>query len=295
MPRYYRDVPLGLRSSKRGERRIIRLLSSLPRTEPEVEIRPLEEVDFRVDLREYSNCYAPLEVGEEGFYADYDARRCNFMEATSLKVARRVKVLGVWCLEVYETGGADMDGRFELCWDGPHYYRAGPGYACTLDPACGEMTCHRDSRRFAPSREVKLIDENSMEGPRDGSQHFAGYAAVKVGGIEHQCMRLLSTWQFGDKPESLRLDDAYVSEAGRTVLVRRCKSLEDYMEWMDYLKSLSDKQWEREWEEDWTAGRARITYNGQGFYHWFDILTDYTLGPIMTPEWKPPAKRKRGR
>jgi hypothetical protein len=50
-----------------------------------------------------------------------------------------------------------------------------------------------------------------------------------------------------------------------------------------------------EWGEDFPAGRTRPTYNGQTFYHWLDILTDTTLGRLITPEWKPPMKKRKGR
>ena len=131
-----------------------------------------------------------------------------------------------------------------------------------------------------------------MAGPADEHQHFAGYAVVTVGGIEHPCMRLVRICQWGEKPESSHLDDIYVSEASRTVLVRRYQTLEAYLECMD-MRSPGLREAER--EKNWPAGRAKIAYNGQAFYHWFDSLTDQALGPLIDPQWKPPVPKKIGR
>ena len=291
-----RHVPRELRLPKPAEGRIIALLSSLPRTEPEIKISPLK-ADFEVDLVGFLDCVVPLAVGEEGFYAEYQARGDHeFEEATFLKVARRVKVHGVWCLEIYETGGADHKGRFGLCWDGPLYHHLRPGYVCSFDYVCSLGCSDPLPTHITRTGTVKVIDETAIEGPTEETYHFAGYARVSVGGIEHECMRLVFPYQCGEKPESRRLDDIYVSRAGRVVLVRRYRSHEEHVQWMAYVE---EHKWGRspddEWGEDFPTGRTRLTYNGQTFYYWFDILTDLTLGRLITPEWKPPVKKRRGR
>jgi len=294
MPRGEPRGPKKLRLPKTSERRIIALLSLLPRAEPEIGIGPLE-ADFEVDLREYPDCFVPLEEGKEGFYAEYDGREDHeFLEASHLKVARRVKAHGTWCLEVYETGGADEDGRFGLIWDIPAHYRVTAGSVCSFDSMLGADLGKPLPTHLTPTGAVKVIGDAEIEGPSGPTYHFAGYATVSVGGIEHECMRLFYPYQSGEKPEALGLDDLYVSRAGRVVLLRRYRSQEELAEWQAVVH-------EHGWqggpagEEDFPVGRRQLAYNGQAFYHWFDTLTDLTLGRLMAPEWAPPRKKKRGR
>ena len=81
-------------------------------------------------------------------------------------------------------------------------------------------------------------------------------------------------------------------EARVCTAVGRYQTLESYLECMDMA---SPKSLEAERTTDWPAGRAKITYNGQAFYHWFDSLTDQALGPLIDPQWKPPVPKKIGR
>lgn len=262
-------MPKKLRLPKTSERRIIALLSSLPRTEPEIKVVPLA-ADFEIELVDQPDYFVPLRVGEEAFYAEYDARDGHqFLEASFVRAARRVRSEGEWCLDVYETGGGDDNGRFSLCWDLVYHPR------------------YKPSPLFTPTEDAKMVDD---------TYHFAGYATVTVGGAEHECMRLVYPYQSGDKPESRCLDEIYVSRDGRVVLRRRYRSLEEYTEWTDWLKERGFQRPYREtWEDDFTTARSRLTYNGQDFYHWFDTLTDLTLGRLISPEWMPPKKKRKGR
>ena len=285
-------MPRRRRLTKRRQREIVRLLSSLLRSEPQIDISYGRSLGFEPIFQECDHYFVLMQVGAEAFYAEYDADDGCFLEATLLNTMRRVKARGVWCFEVRETGGDYLDGFFKIFWDWTHYFHIGPARdsvsALLLDYI---SICPRPSR-LMPSEEVKLLDDSTMEGPPDELQHFAGHASVTVGRIDHLCMRLVSVWQFGEKPESRHLDDIYVSEKGRTVLVRRYQTLESYLECMDMA---SAKSLEAERKTDWPAGRAKITYNGQAFYHWFDSLTDQALGPLIDPQWKPPVPKKIGR
>ena len=294
MSQRYPHIPRTLRLRKTTERRIVALLSSLPRAEPEIEVAPLK-ADFEIDLREHPSCLVPLGEGEEGFHAEYGARDGHeLLEASFLRVARRVKVFGTWCLEVYETGGADMNGAFGLIWDAPWYYHLRPGQVCSFDPlwlcGCGEQL----PTHVSPIPAVRVIGDAEIEGPSDHTYHYLEHATVSVGGIRHECMRLIYPCQSGDRPESLRLDDIYVSRSGRAVLLRRYRSEEDLSEWQ---ATVAEHEWQGgpADEKDFSVGRTQLAYNGQTFYHWFDTLTDHALGRLIAPEWSPPRTRKRGR
>lgn len=273
-------------------RETVRLLSCLLLNEPPIEIAHGESLSFEPIFQECARYLAVLQAGAEAFYAEYDADDGSFLEATFLNTVRRVKACGTWCFEVRETGGDYLDGSFKIIWDWSHYFHVGPSRLSASNLACDYIIVCQHPSRLTSSQEVKLSDDRTMEGPADELQHFAGYALVTIGEIEHPCMRLVSIWQWGEKPESRRLDDIYVSEAGRTVLVRRYQTLEDYLEFMDML---SQEAREGELKKNWPAKRAKITYNGQAFYHSFDSLTDQALRPLMGPHWKHPVPKKSGR
>jgi hypothetical protein len=290
MPQRYPHMPRRRRLTKSRQREIVRLLSSLPRSEPPIDISHGKSLGFEPIFQECDHHFVLPQVGAEALYAEYDADDGSFLEATLLNTARRVKARGVWCFEVRETGGDYLDGSFNIYWDWAHYFHV--GRSPTPDSALLNDWIYLcpPPVRLTPSEEVKLADDSMMEGPAAEHRHFAGYAVVTVGGIEHPCMRLLRICQWGEKPESSHLDDIYVSEAGRTVLVRRYQTLESYLECMDMA---SPKSLEAEREKNWPAGRAKITYNGQAFYHWFDSLTDQALRPLMDPQSKTHISEKR--
>ena len=285
-------MPRERRLTKRRQREIVRLLSSVPRSVPKIDISHGKSLGFEPVFQECDHYYVPLQVGAEAFYAEYDADDGSFLEATFLNTTRRVKAWGTWRFEVRETGGDYLGGSFEIIWDWAHYFHLGPARVSVSGLIYDNIITCPYPTRLTPSEEVKLQDDSTMEGPADELPHFAGYSSVRVGGIEHQCMRLVGAWQCGEKPEARRLDDAYVSEMGRTVLARRYQSLEDYEEDLDMLPP---ELQEAERKKDWPAGRPKLTYNGQAFHHWFDSLTDQALGSLMDPQWKPPVTKKSGR
>lgn len=254
------------RLSRSEERRIAALLAQIPATAPEIRIRPLEGEEFEVDFREGPDCFVPLEIGAVGFYAEYDAQSRRLLEANFLKVTRRVKVSGMWCFEVYETGGAPVEGRFEICWHGPGYFRVRPMSTCRLDPL-SPLDRVEFPRRLPPRTVSPRAGAEVTNAPEAG---IAGYCVLTVGGREHECMRVLSIACNPDEPKNAVLDDAYISRDGRTVLVRRFRSLEHFSR--DAEHCLGGAQ-----EDGRIIGVDRLNYKGEDFEHWFDILTDVGL------------------
>jgi len=261
--------------SKCGERRLTAFFSRLPAVEPEINIHPLQGERFEVDYREPEAGGVPLEIGAEGFYADYGAGSRRLREATKLRVARRVQVRGMWCLEMVGVGGAPTLGRFELSWAMHKFYRMRRGYAYLCD-----LLEPEERRRFpfprhlAPDEVLQWSDTETVNGPETNDPYFSGYCLVTVGGHDHECMRVI--WPSPDREGPFRsgLDEVFISKHGRSVLVRRF-ALPQYL--------LKDRLGPPDGVDDDSVGESKITYNGTTFQHWFDMLTDVSLGPSLKP------------
>jgi len=165
---------------------------------------------------------------------------------------------------------------FSICWAYPgwHHPKRRPGVP--RERFAGGAA---RPRHLPGDDRVRWLDAEHAEGPREGETLFAGYASVGVGGRRFDCIRLLCVWPDETKEDMEHgvpvwgyLDDRYVTREGRTALLRRYETAEHH-------------HWPRPdgADEDWPAGRAQLSYNGIGFWHYFDILTDVSLCPAGIP------------
>ena len=115
-------LPRRLILTKARERQVLQRLSAFPSAAPEIVIRPGHFEPFAVELCEDPLHPIQLELGATGAYADYDARQRRMLAAVFLQVPRRVRVKGVPCFEVYETGATHCQERLRIDWHGPAWY-----------------------------------------------------------------------------------------------------------------------------------------------------------------------------
>lgn len=277
---------IGLKDKE--EERIIRVLSALPRTSPEINITPTDGEERQVTLDLTDECSLPPEVGAQGFYADYDAQTREFMEATLHWNRRKIRVNHIWYLDQYKAGGAfHDDNRFHVCWYCRCLYRATSNDIRCLDEDTGKLG-EPVSRFLLPNSSLTWTNENECSGPEEGGAFFVGNAAVRIGDTSFDCIRALepyfNEYDPEDPPEPdeplvkySHLDDDYFTTDGRTVIRRRFMSHQEYSQRIWFSNKLRKTSTPDDWSE-WSTGRQKIIYNGIEFRHWFDILTDISLG-----------------
>jgi len=279
-----KGLPRKLRLSRTEERRVAAVLSTFPRTAPEISIRPHDGQKFEVDFSER----LPFVVGAEEFSADYDARTREFEEANCEIVSRRIRVNGVWCFELYSTGGAILDVGFRLCWQSWDYYHMSAGRLLSYDSYGDQWMAEPTTKRLPSSEGFTWLGSHAAQGPADGGVFAAGYNTLEIDGRAIECMHVISVrrpekdpdWaepRYPDKPPQPEWDylgEYYVNREGRNILSRCHRSTEEhgYHCWAEARFRASTSQ-----PEGWPEGLALISYNGVGFYHWFDTVTDAAL------------------
>lgn len=289
MPRVPRC--LGVRRSER--KRIARELSGLPQTEPEVAVTLSTGEEHVVAYDPCSECSLPLAVGACGFYADYDAVTHERLEATAEWRRRWVRYRGTRYLDTYEAGGSWNDDEFHLSWRYRRFHHPTPASIQTFSE--WDSSVSRRSRCIRPDVRVQWLDPEHCSGPQDGGSLFAGTAVVRIGSRTFDCVRAIDVRPDAppgqdelepDEPAVLWgcLDDVYLTRGGRVVLARRFKSRESF-EW-DVWSGRNARDCEDETWDEWSAGRSRIVYNGVEFAHFFDILTDASLGWPSKPPFR---------
>ncbi|MBI3948516.1 MAG: hypothetical protein HY321_21565 [Armatimonadetes bacterium] len=262
------------------QRRITRLLASLPRVEPAVEIRPNEGTPFAVDYREDVCRPVAGMVGAESFYAFYGTRNRRLREADFLRVHRAVRYRGAWHLEVYTIGGA-------FDWEPPHIIWSYAGYRRRAGIGRREARLYRHGSsppwHLGPDPQVCWLDAESAEGPEDARMLAVGHNAVCIGDRTFECLRAVDIWRDREHPDADDLVDAYLTRDGRTALIRRFRTAEQLAR---------ERQCEDEHPDmgepacpagEELATMARLRYNGVDFHHWADVLTSAALAP---PRWR---------
>lgn len=259
--------PKWLRLKRTQQRRIEKLLKCFPHTEPEITVHPYDGEPFEVTVPGAPEHFVPLEIGAEEVYADYDAQSRAFEEANHLWVARRVRVHGVWCFDVYETGGDLIDGCFEVIWRHAQCKRVGRDTIRSFDSGNREEI-DRFPRWLGLSVDVRWTD-GVVEGPDLG---VAGYTTVDVAGRSFECMCVVKVERFDEDlyDGGPWLRTLYFTRAGRLILSRT------YLSRKDLLREIErSERYEKGFEP---TGIGGVTWNGLEFVHWYDRLSGLALG-----------------
>lgn len=258
--------PKWLRLTRTQERRIEKLLNAVPHTEPAITIRPYDGEPFEVEVLGAPEYFVALEIGAEEVYADY-SNSGALLEANHLRVARRVRISGARCLDVYETGGPFINGRVEIAWYGPRCCRIGRDAIRGFDSDNSEELS-RMPRVFGPLVDVRWVDDTA-EGPDLG---VAGFAVVDVDGRSFECMHVVEVDRSDEdcNDGDRRLKTIYLTRGGRLILARTYLSREDLLREM--------KRSDEYVEEVELTTLGRVTWNGLEYLPWFDMLSGLALG-----------------
>ena len=277
-------MPRQLGLTKIKEQRIIRTLSALPLERPDISIRLLPDQDTDLALYQDSQFPLPHLVGAQGYYADYDPITGRLREATLVWNRRCVRSRRRTYIDRYETGGAwnvDNIGRFQICWHSRCLRRETKNALSLLNEFTGTETLSQLVR--VADGYVQWEDEEHCSGPQDGGVLFSGHAEITVGSHVLDCVRTIVA--LPEDPDDYEgepyvkwtmLDDSYWQPDGRLALTRRFVTADQYhmINWLDELPP---------WDE-WSPDRAKMLYNGVEFRHYFDMLTDVSLGwPVRQP------------
>ena len=255
---------------------LLNALQILPKTQPDMLIveadGPLPDPDFR----EAHWNFVPLESDGEAVTANYDYPERALTDVWSGKVLGMTQVAGQECYEVMS---------IEPPIDDPTCY--GLSYWTVTDDQIilvGVVKSNEDRMILStdpdwdwgahtypryPARQalVRRLGEEEFADLAERTLSPVGAYDVTVGERTWRCLRAFEASGGGV------LVEAYVNQAGRTVLWRRYNALP---EWSS-ANVRGPYQTPGAVERLRESGNQRIVFNGVEYYHWYDCMTDVVL------------------
>ena len=255
-----------------------------PLRRPEVIITQINTELFSVDCPELRNWFIAPKIGEHSLYANYYPMDWKLTEVYELEVVRESRV--------HDTEGVEIDihtWKSQSGWNQPTWQLHGRLTETTAEYLAVSEFCD-GKRHFETYLDKdfdfhwgrisrKLEDQGRFELQADGSlkqlhsvdnveASGAGVFSVAVGERHFTCLRIIEL----DAPVAkIGRDDligeAYVTEEGRTVLIRLFGHPE---------KTMYNDQRVRErvvLDKD-----VQIVIDGVTFVHWYDSLSNLALG-----------------
>ena len=270
-----------------------------PQYRPEIRIEASQKEPFRIDFKEMAWWFIAPEVGDRVRWASYDPPKeedapWRLSETVSLAAQRPAVIHGRFCVEVeVENQYFDQDGKIHKREEDRHVKvwghlaeNAVEWIAIELLRPDGtrELTTFLDEEFYDdwdPS--PRLIEDCGCLRPQtDGSFTRqadapevigAGVFDLQIGQQRFTCMRVFEI----EKEASERdvMVEAYITQAGRTVLFRRYNG----NRWAK--KDTPPHNWGEEmiWEED-LPHTDRIVIDGVTYVHYYDNLTDAACGIV---------------
>ena len=270
-----------------------------PQYRPEIRIEASQEAPFRIDFKEMAWWFIVPEVGDHVRWASYDPPKegdepWRLSETVSLAAQRPAVIHGRSCVEVEgENQYFNQDGKIHEREEDRHVKVWGHLAENAVEwiaveslrpDGTRELTTFLDEEFYddwAPS--PRLIEDRGCLRPQtDGSfarqadapeVMGAGVFDVQIGQQRFTCMRVFEI----EKEATVRdvMVEAYITQAGRTVLFRRYNS----NRWAK--KDAPPHNWGEEmtWEED-LPHTDRIVIDGVTYVHYYDNLTDAACGIV---------------
>ena len=269
-----------------------------PRLRPEIRIVASGEEAFRIDFKEMAWWFIVPEVGDRVRWASYDPPKegdapWRLSETVSLAARRHAVIHGRSCVEVeVENQYFDQDGRLQKREEDRHVKVWGHLAENAVEwiaveslrpDGTRELTTFLDEGFYddwAPSPRL-IEDRGCLHLQTDGSfarqadppeVMGAGVFDVHIGQQRFTCMRV-----FEIEKEATERDvmvEAYITQAGRTVLFRRYNS----NRWAK--RDAPPHNWGEEmtWEED-LPHTDRMIIDGVTYVHSYDNLADTACLP----------------
>ena len=290
---------LGVTSKKRSKTMSASQQRPFPQYRPEIRIEASQEAPFRIDFKEMAWWFIVPEIGDRVRCAVYEPLKegdapWRLSETVSLEAQRPAVIHGRSCVEVeVENQYFDQDGKIHEREEDRHVKvwghlaeNAVEWIAIELLRPNGtrELTTFLDEGFYddwGPS--PRLIEDCDYLHPQaDGSFARqaddpevigAGVFDVHIGQQRFTCMRVFEIEQ--EATERDVMIEAYITQAGRTVLFRRYNG----NRWAK--KDAPPHNWGEEmtWEED-LPHTDRIVIDGVIYVHYYDNLTNVACGIV---------------
>ena len=290
---------LGIKRKRRSA--IMDARKPFPEQMPEVKIQRIGEDPFDLDFREMSWWFVLPEVGDEVRWASYEppgSGQSPWKLSETVEMSARRKAV----IHLQEGVEIEVEQRFLNCADVPYDRNPNKDKTCltrmwgrlTDDEVewlavetiradgTRELTTFLDEgfnddwdsapRRIKDRGYVRELGSGAFERADDVPDLFgAGKFAVTIGQKRFDCFRLLNIEK--ETTERDVLVEAYVTEAGRTVLFRRYNG----NSWAKSDRPPHNWGTELTWAED-LPFNDRIVIDGMTFVHYYDSLTDVACG-----------------
>ena len=290
-----------------------------PTTRPEIVVTPTDAAPFVLDDRRMPGFAIEATVGAANWMGWYDPPDWQLTSASYMKTARPAKVHGIECLEFQ---GLDWEAS-ECRW------KEGPTHFARLTDETFEWLAFVQIRKGERILRTFLddgFDQNWVAVPRrledtgrlvcstDGTYTFeplpseldqirvgAGMFNVCVGDRRYECLRDIhilraSLAKGAASLERGMLAESFYTRTGEQVLFRRYNG----RRWQTEKRAPHATPWDER-----LPGNAHLVINGAMFVHWYDCLTDVSIGidradvgawPVVATPWRgsPGAGGPRG-
>ena len=250
-----------------------------PVERPKIEIVGSTVPTFEVDCREVPWWFAIPEVGNRTHWAIYDPPEWRVTTVTDMQVVRLAKV--------HELDGVEInvdEWKAETGWmlsERLMYARLTDSTVewiglASLDDGARTIFTHMDDgfeERWGGAMVRHMEDLGAFVAQEDGSFRLnehepgcigAGAFTVTVGDNSFECLRVIDIYREVD--EKGQLMEAYLSQDGRSVLVRRYNGLRWHVD-----------DGKPTWDEK-LPDNDRLVIDGTAYVHWYDCLTSTALG-----------------
>ena len=252
-------------------------VTAFPLVQPSIVITESDEPPFAVDCLELRYWSIIPRVGEWASWADYSLPGWKLTEAVEARALRSAKVHNIegvqieirpWKPEKGWQPTGTMHGRLTertAQWLAINLVHEGKSQVETfLDEdfdcdwgAVDRVVEDRRAVRREPDGALRLMDR-----PAALLETGAGLFTVEIGGKRLTCLRVLMLMECSGEDDAESVQDSYLTQEGRVVLVRRyCRPR--FAEIAEFEVILDETD--------------QLVVDGVTFLHWYDTITNFAL------------------
>jgi RNA polymerase sigma-70 factor (ECF subfamily) len=274
----------GMETTIMTTRTVMENPTAFPTTRPPIRITELTDTPFRVDCREL-RCWPIIPiVGQQAAAGDYFYPDWGLSEVAEMRAIRPATLHKVEGVEIevrsWKPGAGETSGGWQ---------RPGTIYARLTDDAVEYLGVHLPHAEFTQFETfldasfawnwgaVKraIDDDGSLMRQANGSLMLdveavpgqgagigCGVVKVEIGSKSFVCLRVVEAPETGIEGGDHCVTEAYITQEGRTVLVRRyCRP--DFVDVAQFSVQLDESD--------------ALIFNGIAYFHWHDTIMDMAV------------------